>query len=80
MYIEETIKELLAQTIEDDSKAASWNSDTDIINDIGIDSLQMVRFLLALEDRLGITVDYDQLSFDVFSSIRALADFIRRQK
>lgn len=80
MNIEETIKELLAQTIEDDSKAASWNSDTDIINDIGIDSLQMVRFLLALEDRLGITVDYDQLSFDDFSSIRALADFIRRQK
>ncbi len=79
MHMEETIKELLAETVNADPAAVKWDSDTDIINDIGIDSLQIVRFLMSLEDRIGISLDYDQLSFDDFSSIRALADFIRRQ-
>ena len=77
--MEETIRTLLAETLEDAQAAESWGPDTDIINDIGIDSLQIVRFLLALEDRIGISLDYDQLSFDDFSSISALADFIRTQ-
>ena len=75
--LEETIKELLAITIEDESAKDSWDSDTDIINDIGIDSIQIVRFMLSLEDRLDIDLDFDELSFDDFSSIGSLADFLQ---
>ena len=76
--MEEIIKTVLAETIEG-ADPDSWGPDTDIINDIGIDSLQTVRFLMALEDRLGISIDYEELSFDDFSSIRALAAFMERQ-
>ncbi|MBR3347030.1 MAG: acyl carrier protein [Solobacterium sp.] len=76
--MEERIKQLLAETIEDSSNIASWNSDTDIINEIGLDSLQMVRFLLKLEDELGIQIDYDNLDFDDLKSIGSLAAFIKR--
>ena len=77
--MEEMIKELLAETIEDDSAKRSWNSDTDIINEIGIDSLQLVRFLLAVENRLGISLNYEEMSFDIFSSIGSLAKFLEEQ-
>lgn len=79
MEVIEIIKELLAEVMGDAAAAGSWNDDTDIINDIGIDSLQIVRFMMALEDRLGISLDYEDLSFDDFSSIRSLADYIEKQ-
>jgi len=79
MEVTEIIKELLAEVMGDAAAAGSWNDDTDIINDIGIDSLQIVRFMMALEDRLGISLDYEDLSFDDFSSIRSLADYIEKQ-
>ena len=77
--MEEMIKELLAEIIEDDSAKQSWNENTDIINEIGIDSLQLVRFLLAVESRLGMNIDYEDLKFEYFSSIRALAEFLQKK-
>lgn len=79
MELTEIIKELLAEVMGDDAQPGSWNDDTDIINDIGIDSLQIVRFMLALEDRLGISLDYEDLSFDDFSSISRLAEYTEKQ-
>ena len=48
--MEEMIKRLLAEMMEMDPQNVSWNSDTDILNDIGVDSLQLVQFLLKLEE------------------------------
>ena len=79
MEVTEIIKELLAEVMGDAAAAGSWNDDTDIINDIGIDSLQIVRFMMALEDILGISLDYEDLSFDDFSSISRLAEYIEKQ-
>lgn len=76
--MEDLIKTVLAQTMEVEAVPDSWTSDTDLINDIGIDSLQIVQFMLALEDRLGISIDYEELTFDDFSSIRALASFLEK--
>ena len=75
----EIIKETLIEVMDNVSESESWNEDTDIINDIGIDSLQIVRFMMAIEDKLGISIDYEELSFDDFSSIRALATFLEKQ-
>jgi acyl carrier protein len=74
--MEETIKQVLAETIEDDSAMAEWTAETDLINGIGLDSLQLVRFLMKLEDRLGISIDYDALQFEDLSSIGSLAKFL----
>jgi acyl carrier protein len=76
--LEEVIKELLAKAIEDESAKDGWTTDTDIINDIGIDSIQIVRFMLSLEDRLGISLDFEDISFDDFSSIGSLVEFVSK--
>ena len=75
----EIIKETLVEVMDNASESESWNDDTDIIDDIGIDSLQIVRFMMALEDKLGISMDYEELTFDDFSSIKALAAFLEKQ-
>ena len=76
--MEDLIIKLLAETVEKEDAAASWNSETDIINEIGVDSLQLVRFLLKLEEQLDITFDYDQLTFDDLATIGTLAKFLSK--
>ncbi len=76
--IEEVVISLLAKTIDDENSKDTWTAETDIINDIGIDSIQLVRFMLSVEDELGISLDFDDLDFDDFSSIGALADYLMK--
>ena len=76
--MEETIKRLLAEMMKTDLQNVSWNSDTDILNDIGVDSLQLVQFLLKLEEEMNITIDYDALTFDDLATIGTLASFLSR--
>lgn len=76
--MEELIKKTLAEILEDDSMIDSWGPDTDIINDIGIDSLQLTWFLLKLEEELGTPIDYDALQFEDLESIRSLSAFLER--
>ena len=64
--------------METDPQNVSWNSDTDILNDIGVDSLQLVQFLLKLEEEMNITIDYDALTFDDLATIGTLASFLSR--
>ena len=75
----EVIKTLLARTIEDEQAKNSWSGETDIINEIGLDSVQIVRFMLSLEDELGVSLDYEDMTFDVFGSINSLAKYITSQ-
>ncbi len=58
--------------------AASLSDDADIINSVGLDSLQMLRFMLELEERLAIMIDFDSLEYSYFNSIRTLAEFMDR--
>ncbi len=76
--MEEMIKRLLAEMMEIDPQNVSWNSDTDILNDIGVDSLQLVQFLLKLEEEMNITIDYDALTFDDLATIGTLSSFLSR--
>ena len=50
----EKIKEILAQQFE--VSADSINADTNIVDDLGADSLDVVEMLMAMEDSFGITV------------------------
>ena len=56
--------------------AAKLPDDADIINGVGLDSLEMLRFMLELEERLSIQIDFDLLEYSYFDSIRTLAEFI----
>jgi acyl carrier protein len=56
--------------------SARLSDDADIVNSVGLDSLQMLRFMLELEERLAVTIDFDRLEYSYFNSIRTLAEFM----
>ncbi|GEM_PF-950061 len=49
---------------------------TDLINEIGLDSLKMTDFILGLEDDLGISIDFDIIDYETFTRVERLVDFL----
>ena len=76
--MEERIKNVLADIMGEEANPDTWGPDTDLINDIGVDSLQLTRFLLKLEEELDTTIDYDALQFEDLATIRTLTEFLNR--
>jgi acyl carrier protein len=71
------VKLLLARSLEDESCADGIRDDADIINDLGLNSLQLVGFFLMVEDEFDIELDFDRLEMDGLYSVRSFCDFLR---
>jgi acyl carrier protein len=70
------IKEIVAKVRGAPDLAAELTDTADLVNELALDSLEMLQFMLELEDRLAIRIDFDLLEFSYLHSIRALADFL----
>lgn len=78
--MQETIKKILSEVKDIPVASITLSDDTDIINDIGLDSLQMVTFMLKLEEALDIQIDFDSLDFSTLMSVGSLCNFLSKQK
>jgi acyl carrier protein len=70
------IKQILAKLRGVPALASDLPDTADLVNGLSLDSLEMLQFMLEVEDRLAIRIDFDQLEFSYLRSIRALADFL----
>lgn len=48
----------------------------DLVDDLRLDSLEMLQLMLEIEASLAIQIDFDKLEFTYLRSIRQLADFL----
>ncbi|MCY9590026.1 acyl carrier protein [Paenibacillus chitinolyticus] len=55
----------------------SLSPSTDLNNDIGLDSLQMIQFMLKVEEQLNVAIDYDQFDYEHLESIEAFISFLK---
>jgi acyl carrier protein len=78
--MQETIKKILSEVKDTPVALITLSDNTDIINDIGLDSLQMVTFMLKLEEELDIQIDFENLDFSTLMSVGSLCDFLSKQK
>ncbi|WP_375515789.1 acyl carrier protein [uncultured Nostoc sp.] len=53
---------------------------TNIIEDVKLDSLEMINFMLKIENELKVEIDFEQLEFSYFSSIKAFSEFLSKMK
>jgi acyl carrier protein len=70
------IRFALATVLDNGMSAHDISVDADIIIDYGIDSLQMISFLLNIEDTFDLVLDYDNLELDNLRSVREFTDFV----
>lgn len=49
--------------------------ETSIIKDLALDSIQLLEYLVAVENSLEANLDYQGLSIDVFQNFHTLAEY-----
>lgn len=76
LNVKEKIKQLLGEITGNPELAETLDGSTDIINDIGLDSIQMINFVLIIEDEFLIQLDFENFDFENLNSIDILAEYI----
>ena len=74
------VKQLLEEVKKTPGLAATLSDSANIIEDVGLDSLEMMDFMLEVEKRFQLELDFEQMEFDVFESVSRFAQFVSRMK
>nr|WP_157828402.1 phosphopantetheine-binding protein [Enterovibrio nigricans] len=54
--------------------------DSHIIDDLGLDSLDIIDFLLELEAEFNLQFDFEKIDFSIMQSMNALIAFIKAEQ
>jgi acyl carrier protein len=57
-------------------RAAGIDADTNLVDEVMLDSIQMIAFLLRVEDELDVEVDFESLGLDHVRTLRSFTDFL----
>jgi acyl carrier protein len=52
----------------------------DIIEDVGLDSLEMMEFMLEVENQLSLEIDFEKLDFSYLRSIKRFSEILKQMK
>jgi acyl carrier protein len=78
--MKEKIKKILAEIKEKPGLEHSLSDTSNILNDVRLDSLQMISFILKIEEACGIEFNFDAFDVSHLQSINLFCKFIMEQK
>lgn len=67
------------KAISIDMNRADFNPKVSLINDLKLDSIQLLEYLLAIEFNLEISLDYEDLEIDLFDDFNKFSDYLYRK-
>jgi acyl carrier protein len=70
------LKALLAEILGDDAMASAIDDQADMVNDLGLDSIQMITFLLSVEDEFDVNLDFENLDLSDLTSLSRFHAFV----
>ncbi len=73
------LKMIISEIKEDETLVSSINHNDDLINEVGLDSLEMIDFMLQIEEAFSVQLDFDKIDFSDLKSIKSLAEFLSGQ-
>jgi acyl carrier protein len=69
--------ELISAVKEDPELVGKLDGHSDIIHDAGLDSLQLVHFMLQVEDAFDVEIDFDSFELEHLRTIDAFCSYIQ---
>ncbi|WP_054741176.1 acyl carrier protein [Cellulosilyticum ruminicola] len=77
--MKEKIKEILVEVSEKPELMEALQGDFNIIEEVGLDSLQMINFILRVEDEFDVEIDFDEFDYDNLQSVSSFCEFLKNQ-
>jgi acyl carrier protein len=74
--MKDQIKNILGIVKEDPELPNKIPDHANIINDVGLDSLQLLNFLLLIEEKMAVEINFEKLDAKYLSSISIFCEFI----
>lgn len=74
------IKQILEKVKGSPGLAKTMPDSANIIDDVGLDSLEMMDFMLEVESHFEMEIDFERLEFEYLESIKKFSDFLSREK
>jgi acyl carrier protein len=72
----DTLKRIVAKIKSDPELHANLADTADLVDEVGLDSLEMLQFMLEVEATLAVQIDFDKLEFSALRSLATLATFL----
>jgi acyl carrier protein len=72
------IKTVLARVLANGTTADDIGTSADLVEEYALDSLQMISFLLGIEDALNVELDYENLELRDLRSVAQFAAHVGR--
>lgn len=77
MDIEREVKTILDEVLSLGGRSSAFTRTTHLLGAIPeLDSMAVASLMTALEERLGITIDDDDIDGDTFTTVGSLIDFV----
>jgi len=77
LEIENTLRSLVDETLNLEGRSAGFNANTPLLGAVPeLDSMGVVSLITAFEDRLGLSVDDDEIDGSVFETWGSLLAFV----
>ena len=65
---------------QDETPAVELTDDVNLLVDLGLDSIQIISIILAVEDTFDIEIDYDNFEYGNMESVKSFCEFIASSK
>jgi len=71
---------LIRDVRQDETPAVELTDDVNLLLDLGLDSIQIISIILAVEDTFDIEIDYDNFEYGNMESVKSFCGFIASSK
>ncbi len=75
--VEDKVREVLVGVLSNGMSPDEVGRDADLVEEYGLDSLQLISFLLGIEDSFDLELDYENLELDHLRSVAQFASYVR---
>lgn len=76
--IAQKVLDILVEVKEHAISADQFTVESKIIEDIGLDSLEMINFILQVEDEFDVEINFEEFDYSNLDNIKTFAAFIEK--
>ncbi len=74
--IKDKLIKLLIEVTDNTNLKDTLTFDSDIIAEVGLDSIQMINFILLTEDEFNVEIDFSNFSIEELNSLKLFSEFV----